>query len=272
MIAGCAAARGQTVSPASPSTQPTHPTATPDGTATQFDPNAPLTAQSSIDQILHALDQRGKTLKDFTANVTLSHSDVAQGNGDELTGRMWMQRLAGNDARLRVIFNTRQVNDEKPRNDKQEYELANGWLTDRSYTDHKEIRRQVLKPGQKMDLLKLGEGPFPLPLGQDPAEVKRQFEVARLPAKPSDPAGTIHVRLTPKPGTRFASKFEQIDFWVDPASEFPIKIETLDPNETTLTTATLSDIKVNSGLGDGDFKLPQIDEKQWHIQVAPFED
>jgi outer membrane lipoprotein-sorting protein len=102
--------------------------------------------------------------------------------------------------------------------------------------------------------------------------VKRQFEVARLPAKPSDPAGTIHVRLTPKPGTRFASKFEQIDFWVDPASEFPIKIETLDPNETTLTTATLSDIKVNSGLGDGDFKLPQIDEKQWHIQVAPFED
>jgi len=38
-----------------------------------------------------------------------------------------------------------------------------------------------------------------------------------------------------------------------------------------LRTTELKDIKVNVGLGDADFALPQIDEKSWSMQSAPFE-
>jgi hypothetical protein len=182
-----------------------------------------------------------------------------------------MQRLPGGDARLRVVFNTKTVNDAKPVNDKQEYALAGGWLVDRNYPDRKEVRRQVLRPGEKMDLLKLGEGPFPLPLGQDPAEVQRMFTVKKMPPKPTDPPGTIHAQLVPKPGTQFETKFASIDVWVDAASRFPVRIVTSDPNGTTVRTTELKEIKVNAGLGDADFALPQIDEKSWSMQSAPFE-
>src|SRR6476620_6173369 len=39
-----------------------------------------LTTESSVDDILDALDRRGKELNDFTANVTLADTDTAVGN------------------------------------------------------------------------------------------------------------------------------------------------------------------------------------------------
>jgi outer membrane lipoprotein-sorting protein len=51
----------------------------------------------------------------------------------------------------------------------------------------------------------------------------------------------------------------------------PVKIETLDPNETTIRTTELKDIKVNSNLKDSDFKLDEIDEKTWRLTDEPFE-
>jgi outer membrane lipoprotein-sorting protein len=150
--------------------------------------------------------------------------------------------------------------------------LSKGWLIDRDYPDHREIRRQVLRPGQKMNLLKLGEGPFPLPLGQDKGDVHKMFEVSKLPAGKDDPPGTIHARLTPKPGTQFEPKFKTIDVWVDPASRMPVKIETIDPNAVATRTTELKNIHVNTKLTDEDFKLTPIDEKAWDIHEQPFED
>jgi outer membrane lipoprotein-sorting protein len=230
-----------------------------------------LSPDSPTDDVLDALDSRGDSLKDFTADVTLTDTDMALGTDSTLTGKIWMQRLPGDDARLRVLFDKRIVND-KPKADKTEYTLDKGWLIERSYADTREIRRQVLKPGQKMNLLKLGEGPFPLPLGQDKADVHRMFEVNKIEPKPEDPPGTIHAQLIPKPGTQFEPKFKKIDFWVDPASQFPVKIQTLDPNETTTRTTELKDIKINTDLVDKDFVLDPIDEKKWTIHQQPFED
>jgi hypothetical protein len=230
-----------------------------------------LSADSSVDQILDALDQRGKQLEDFTADVDLTDVDIATGSDSKLIGKVRMQRLPGDDSRIRVVFDKKVVNDvAKP--DKSEYMLSRGWLIDRDYPGRKEIRRQVLRPGQKMNLLKLGEGPFPLPLGQDKADVHKQFEVTKIPPGKDDPPGTIHARLVPKPGTQFEPKFKKIDVWVDPTSRMPVKIETVDPNETTTRTTELKEIRVNSKLTDKDFELPPIDEKQWDIHEQPFED
>src|SRR3954453_20182488 len=84
----------------------------------------PLSADSSVDDILDALDARGKDLSDFTADVTLDDANAANGNNSTLSGKMWMQRLPGDDARLRVTFDHKSVNGKPPTPDKSEYTLA----------------------------------------------------------------------------------------------------------------------------------------------------
>jgi hypothetical protein len=182
-----------------------------------------------------------------------------------------MQKLSGDDARLRVLFDRKVIND-KPREEKVEYLLAGGMLTDRDYEKHAEVQRQVLKPGQKMNLLKLGEGPFPLPLGQDKKDVHAMFEVSKINPAKDDPPGTIHMKLTPKTGSQFERKFASIEFWVDLQSRMPVKIVTDDPNGTTQRTTTLTDVRVNTDLTDKDFQLPPINEKEWDRRQMQYEE
>jgi hypothetical protein len=230
-----------------------------------------LTPDSPVDDVLDALDRRGKELNDFTANVTLTDTDTALGNETRLSGKIWMQRLGRDDARLRVNFDRREANGQV-RGERQEFMLAGGQLTERNYVDATEIRRQVLKPGQKMNLLKLGEGPFPLPLGQDKADVHEMFEVKKIAPATDDSPGTVHVQLTPKPASQFADRFATIDFWVDPQSRMPVRIVTQDPNGTTQRTTELKDVKVNANLTERDFQLEPIDEKKWTIRSQAYEE
>ena len=279
ICAGCAAAQQNSPQPASPGVNPTPAEApaapqaatpaAPAGAAPAAAAGA-LTPESSVDEILDALDRRGDELKDFTATVTLADTDTALGNETKLTGRMWMQRLGQDDARLRVNFDRKEVN-EKVSNDRQEFMLTGGMLTERNYPDTLEVRRQILQPGQRMNLLKLGEGPFPLPLGQDKADVHKMFDVKKLPPAADDPPGTVHAQLVPKKGSQFEERFATIDFWVDPQNRMPVRIVTQDPNGTTQRTTELKDIKVNANLTDADFQLEPIDEKQWTIRSQAYD-
>lgn len=259
LIAGCASAQAPAPEPSAPPPAPAQPSA------------SGLSPASSLDDILDTLDARGDELKDFNAKVSLATTDDVTGNETTLVGNMWMQRLPDGDARLHVLFDRKVVND-KPREEKMEYLLSKGMLIDRDYGQRVEVQRQVLKPGQKMDLLKLGEGPFPLPLGQDKKDVHEMFEVKKFDPAKDDPAGTIHVQLTPRKDTQFARKFSTIDFWVDPASRMPVKIVTSDPNGTTTRTTTLTNVQVNSGIGDNEFALPPIDEGNWRRHQEAYED
>ena len=267
ICAGCASAQQQ---PAPPPAQPSQQQAPNVGGAAAAGAGA-LTPDSPVDDILDALDRRGDELNDFTANVTLADTDTSVGNETKMSGKMWMQRVGPDDARLRVLFDRKQVNDQQAKGERQEFMLAGGMLTERNYVDRKEIRRQVLQPGQKMNLLKLGEGPFPLPLGQDKSDVHKIFEVKKIAPANDDPPGTIHVQLTPKPASQFADRFATIDFWVDPQTRMPVRIVTMDPNGTTQRTTELTDVKVNANLTDKDFQLEPVSEKEWEIRTQAYD-
>lgn len=230
-----------------------------------------LTADTSVNDVLDALEQVGQGLKDFDANVSMSQSDQATGEDSQRTGRVWYQLAGDGNARVRVTFNKR-IDGRKLRDEVIEYLLEGGWVTDRNYKDKVEVRRQIIKPGQKMYLLKLGEGPFPLPIGQRKDDVLTQFDVKKLPADKEDPAGSVHLELSPKKGTSFDRKFKVIDVWVDGRSHMPVRISTLDKNETSVRTTDLTDVKVNAGLKDGDFALPNIDRENWNRTSEPYAD
>jgi outer membrane lipoprotein-sorting protein len=216
-----------------------------------------LTADSTLDDVLDALDARGKNLQDFSAAVKLSSVDNSIGSSTAETGKVLYRRKPDGDARIRVAFNIFDDGSKIMPQDHQ-YTLDGGWLVERNYDKKQEIRRQVFKPGQKMDPLKLGEGPFPLPIGQNKQDVKNLFVAAKIAPAPDDPAGTLHVQLTPKPGTSLARKFQSIDVWVDTATAMPRRIQTQENGSPITKVTDLSDVRINAGLQDKDFAEPDL--------------
>lgn len=260
---------------ATPIINPTAPAAAPPAGQAPAAAAAALPADATVDQVLDALDQRGQTLRGFTAKVRLTETDEDLQQSSTRSGRAWYQKkgAAGDDARIRVLFETRYVEKTKSeQEEKIEYMLDGGWLTDRDYHKRIEVRRQVLRPGEKINLLKLGEGPFPLPIGQKKEEVKKLFAVTRVKPAKDDPAGTIHLVLTPVKGSQFAKKFKSIDVWVDAKTQFPVRIDTLDPKEKIGRSTELTDVKVNPEMSDQDFTLTRIPPDQWNIHEEPFKE
>jgi outer membrane lipoprotein-sorting protein len=233
----------------------------------------PLPPDAPLDAILDALNARGKDLKDFSADVALHTVDNRTGEDSAQIGKV-VYDAGGGNSRIRVSFDKKETEtgDGKRMTQKQrlDYLLENGWLTDRDYQKKLEVRRQVLRPGQQMNLLKLGEGPFPLPIGQDKAEVKKQFDVKKVPLTPDDPKGTLHVRLVPKKESQFVKRFKQIDVFVDPNTNMPSRIDTVEPAGTTRST-DLTNLKLNAGVKPDDFTLPNINNEGWNRREEPFE-
>jgi outer membrane lipoprotein-sorting protein len=231
-----------------------------------------LDANSSVDRILDALDKRGEELRAFVADVKLTETDVTTGTDVARTGKIWIELgPEGSSARSRVMFDKRTANN-RITDEKIEYLLDGQNLIDRTYRTKTQVTRQVLRPGEKINLLKLGEGPFPLPIGQDEAEVHRLFEVKKIESQPDDPPNTVHLQLTPKEGTQFERKFMSIDAWVDLEDHMPKRIETVDPNGVTVRTTELTNLKINPDLKDADFALEKIDEGEWNLIYEKFED
>jgi hypothetical protein len=245
-------AEGVVSVPASP------PAVIPAAVPTAPGARSPLAAGASVEVLLDALHKRGLDLVDFDADVKLLDIDPALGTSTDRMGRiLYHTGGAATDglAKLRVTFTTRD-DGTGPRPDRLEYLLDGRVLTDRNYRKRIEVRRRVLREGEKMNLLRLGEGPFPLPIGQEPAEVRRQFTVTLLEPEGSTP----RLRLAPREGTRLATKFSQIDVWVDPETHFPVKISTLDGNRVAERGTELTNLRVNpaGGLKDADFVLPAV--------------
>lgn len=229
---------------------------------------APLDGSSSVDAILDDLKQRGVQLKNFTADVNVTDTDTSTQLSTSNAGHVVFENQPGGGGRIRVAFNSRTVNG-LTQADKHEYILDGQWLIELDYKNQKFIKRQVLAPGQKLNLLKLGEGPFPLPIGQDKADVYAQFDVKKIAAADGDPPGTVHLELTPKAGTQFARKFQSIDVYVDTTTAMPVRIDTLDPAGVQRTTE-LTKIKVNVDLPKGTFDIPP-ETKDWSQVEEPYE-
>lgn len=189
--------------------------------------------------------------------------DPNLGTASTYSGKVALEQLGGGDARFRATFDQREE-DGTIYPDKLEYVYADGKLLDRNYHSKVQTTYQVARPGEKVNLLKLGEGPFPLPIGQKPQDVYANFSVQHIPPAKDDPPGqTTHLQLTPKPDTSLARHFKTIDVWVDHASDMPVRIETMDVNQTEDRKTDFTNVKVNPLVTDADLGPSKLDFDGW---------
>src|SRR3954466_6098389 len=88
---------------AQPATPP--PMINPVGTDAAAGANGPIIRpDASVDEVLDALHERGKSLKEFVADVTLGENDLIMSTQSQRNGKVWAQFKPDGDAKLHVRF------------------------------------------------------------------------------------------------------------------------------------------------------------------------
>jgi outer membrane lipoprotein-sorting protein len=265
LLMACTPARGQQDAEPASATRPASPGA--------------LTDQSTIDEVLTAMQDAGKDLQSLKARILLIDIDNQTGSETKRPGSFALQRQAGQVLFRATLDGVLVQNDQGIREERIEYLLRDGVLIDRNYKKKTEARRKLPPQEGNRDLLKLGEGPFPLPIGQDVQDVHAQFQVTAVDPADEDQnelgiepaAGTRRLRLTPLAGSALFDEFQWIEIDVKLEDGMPAKVITLDKQGGTARVTEFRTIEVNPTLPADTFDLEAINAGQWNVTVEELE-
>lgn len=230
-------------------------------------------SEGPADDLLRRLERSADDLRTLSAAVVYRSHDAVLEQTELRSGELVYQ-VAGDRRRVGIFFD-RVIRGTSSREHHKDYIFDGSWLVEIDYERKLLIKRQVVEPGRSFDPLRLGEGPFPLPIGQKRDEVVARFEVALL-EKTSDPwladrlAGAVvaGLELTPRPGTPHAKDFASVELFYDSKTLLPVGVHAIEPKGDT-KTVFLRDHKLNSAVDEARLKIPEPDPREWQIDVQP---
>ncbi len=239
-----------------------------------------------VEDLLDRLERSSADLRDFQARIRYDIWDAVTEEKQIRSGELIYQVDPDDGSkRFAILFDTFIFGNRQEKEAKH-YIFADGWLVEVDHNRKQFIKRQIVAPGKTFDPLKLGEGPFPLPIGQPKTEVLARFDVKLLDA-PSDPllAKMLTDRdvegmvLFPKPNTPEAEKFQRVELFYDRKTMLPIGINAVaadaidpdDPNSRNRKMVLLMDLKRNEGVDESTLSIEEPDKRQWDIDIRPWE-
>ena len=247
--------------------------------AVRSPPAAEPPVPPEVAAVLDRLEKADAELMDLRAKVRYSVLQLVKANEDDPDD---VEHNIGNIKFLKhpeptqfFIHFEKRISGNKWVNDAKQWFVFDGqWLTTAKENGKTVEREQIVRPGEKSEFYKLGEGPFPLPFGQKKADVLEHFCVQLAPPSQDDPKSTDHLICTTKPNSSLANQFERIDLFVSNdeksgLSGLSIKIIAENVKDQTRETITFSEIRRNRGLRrDKDFALPPHTRK-WQKSERP---
>ena len=213
----------------------------------QTEPNHAEASQSqsprfeTAEQLLDALETADRGIDSLTSPIVYRKFFAIQSDEQRRHGTLYFQTdrfqidrpdttSAEQDhapalRRFAVSFTELTVADRREKID-QQYAFDGEWVVEKTPADRQFTKRQVVPPGEDFDPLRIGEGPFPVPVGQQKADILERFDADLRPTAESltDPAlkalaegrGLVQLRLVPRVGTPESRDFEQIRIWYEP--------------------------------------------------------
>lgn len=164
-----------------------------------------------------------------------------------------------------IRFETRDIPDAagqtRRESDPQDFIFDGTWLLERRHNDKFFARRRMLAPGAGRDPLKIGEGPFPLPIGQRKADMLARFDVSLVPALEGSPENArlrevlkdcTQLRLVPRVEVLGAKDFREIRLWFREPDALPIFAQTTNRDDST-AEVFLVNVKRNEPVAPGTF-------------------
>lgn len=283
------------VTPA-PASEPTPapapaPAPTPAPTPTQVDPRvgAALDRIEAADRELRTLTAAVRLIRRFpqilgggqqTQYGTIAFSaEPGPGPGTAAganAGAAQGQAGAPSQRRFAIEFETRDIPDPsgqvRREDDPQDFIFDGTWLLERRHKDKFFARRRMLAPGAGRDPLKIGEGPFPLPIGQRKDDMLARFAVSLVPALEGSPDNArlrellkdcTQLRLVPRVEVLGAKDFREIRLWFREPDALPIFAQTTNRDDST-AEVFLVNIKRNEPVAPATFDTtPPAPSEGW---------
>jgi outer membrane lipoprotein-sorting protein len=175
-------------------------------------------------------------------------------------------------AKFRFHFDTLTQGGSPAKKEPLDYAFDGLFLTVRKEKLKEMTRYQVAAEGQKIEPLRLGQGPFPLPFWQKAEDVKKYFTVATRPAAAGEPKDTVYLRLSTRDEYKKEMNFDRLEMWLDAKTLLPAKFITVElRGSKNVTTVTLTNATTNKEVDPKLFDLPRPTEPGWTYRVEPLE-
>mgnify|MGYP000559903374 CR=1 FL=1 len=175
----------------------------------------------TVDDLLHALESAGADLRALSARVQYTRTFAIAGDTQTRQGQLFYEvhgPAADAQKRFAVRFETLILQGGRVEEEVKEYVFDGEWFVERTPGTRQFVKRQVVPPGERFDPLKVGEGPFPLPIGQRRGDILAEYEASiidatdglneSLAAFVSRDAGTYRLRLIPRDPNAAAKEVE----------------------------------------------------------------
>ncbi len=211
-----------------------------------------------VDALLDRMQDAADTLQ--TLRATLRYDVTNELVGDQQR-RFGLLQYAAPDDETRTRFNVhfdRLLLDGQPRPIDERYVFDGTWLAEVNASQMTWFLRRLVEPQNNADPFRLGDGPLPLPLGLQKADLLARFDV-----QPTEEANTL--LLTPQPEASLAA--DTLLLRLDAATALPVSIQAENFEAGEVTTITLLNTEPNAELAEDAFRVDPPDEPGWTIEV-----
>ena len=251
----------------------------------------------TADELLTALEKSGNDIRTLQGDIryTKRFAAIEGGEEQERTGTLYFKSessastqasgagasAAAGTARMFQVEFERLTIDDKRRDERRTFIFDGEWLTERQYESKQQFRRRVVRPGERIDPLAIGEGPFPIPVGQKKDKILARFDAELLDPTDGWPGegkggeapnwlnGVYQLRLIPKTGTDESRQFGSVRLWYIKGTLMPRMAVTDDKNGAS-TEVFLTNVKQNEALPAGTFSASK--PEGWEEQVTEYQE
>jgi len=253
-------------------------------------PTAEATSNPA-ESLLDELEKADAAIKSLTAKIVYEKRFDLGGDTQTRWGRLVytddkrseaerVRRFAVHFERLRVGSRLEQ--------ERRSYLFDGVWFIEKRHDDSEVSKWRLLREGENIDPLRIGEGRMPIPIGQRKQDILARFQVqaptsedgletpegeedAPFAALRTHVGGTVQVKLVPITGTEESRDLREIRLWyrkiegaTDGVTYLPVLAREVN-RSLDVSTVRLSDVVANGAIDDAD--LDTTDPDGWKIDI-----
>lgn len=226
-------------------------------TAAHAQNSPPEQPSPEVDRILTDLQKRSDGLEDIRCEVTFSDDDRINLTKNTKSGRISLM-VAKPNALFLIHFDKTDLDGVRG---KQEWYMFDGVWFHQAIERLEQVTKQMIAGSeQSIDLFDIEKAPFPMPFGQKKENILRNFDVRLIAPTGGDPPDTDHLVCNPKPTSKLARRYNQLDLYVHKTLHLPMRIVVTKNNGREISSAdfpSLSEKSINTGIKRSDFEPPQ---------------
>lgn len=247
----------------------------------------------TADDLLAALETAGNDVRTLSAVVSYIKTFDIQGDTQKRTGTLAFvssppegasEAAASFDRRFAITFEELELDNGRRVEDAstgylERYIFDGEWLAEVRPFDKQFVRRQVVAPGDKWDPLRLGEGPFPIPIQQRRADILERFDAKLLDGLEGVESRGVRavagkcyqLRLTPRAEAN-EKKLREVLVWYQKDTLLPRMAKTISQAGDE-SFVLLKDLLTNEDAVISEAELttePPQERDGWNITVEPY--